>query len=110
MSDYILRQEAINEFCDYCIDKEWCKFRGHSCSAINNINAIPPADVRHVVYGNWVPDEFADYHWCKCSVCGVANKYIETIKRKGLPDFDMVSVRNFCPVCGADMRDSGGNS
>ena len=72
--------------------------------------AVVPADVRPVVRGEWLPYEFGDYHWHKCSACGVADKYIETIKRDGFTDVDLESVRNFCPNCGADMRNSESTS
>lgn len=49
VTDYISREAAILEFCDDCIDKKWCKRNGGSCSKINNINAVPAADVRPVV-------------------------------------------------------------
>ena len=49
MADYISREAAINEFCDGCMDREWCKIAGYSCSRINNINAIPAVDVVEVV-------------------------------------------------------------
>lgn len=45
MDDYISREAAILEFCDDCMDREWCKSNGESCSRIKNINAIPAADV-----------------------------------------------------------------
>lgn len=54
--------------------------------------------------GTWLPYEFGDYHWHKCSACGIADKFIETVKREGSPDVDVESVRNFCPHCGAKMK------
>ena len=49
--------------------------------------------------GHWLPYEFGDYHWHKCSVCGKADKYIETIGNGG----DLQAIRHFCPMCGARM-------
>lgn len=48
--------------------------------------------------GHWLPYEFGDYHWHKCSVCGKADKYIETIGNG-----DLQAIRHFCPICGARM-------
>lgn len=57
-----------------------------------------------MVKGKWLPYEFGDYHWHKCSVCGKADKYIETIKRANYPPYDMEARRNYCPACGAKME------
>ena len=77
------------------------------------LNAVPAADVRPVVRGEWLPYEFEikPYKygkplWVKCSVCGkpsqirnepYASKYsCETIMTE--------NILNFCRICGADMR------
>lgn len=52
-TEYISREAAIKQFCDDCMDREWCKSNGESCSRINNINAVPAADVRPVKHGEW---------------------------------------------------------
>lgn len=57
-------------------------------------------DVAPREIGHWLPYEFGDYHWHKCSVCGKADKYIETIDNRG----DIQAIRNFCPICGARME------
>ena len=101
MSDFISRQAAINIVCDDACDD--CPDGG--CDMYRRLKRLPSADVRPVVRGNWVPYEFGDYHWHKCSVCGVADKFIETVYRKGFIDNEMISVRKFCPNCGADMRE-----
>lgn len=44
-NDFISREAAIKEFCDDCMDREWCKSNGDSCSRIKNINAVSAADV-----------------------------------------------------------------
>ena len=57
--------------------------------------------------GKWIPFEFGDYHWHKCSVCGIADQYIITTIRTvngKETSTDIEAVRNFCPNCGADMR------
>ena len=56
--------------------------------------------------GNWQPYKYGDDTWHQCSVCGVADRYINIVKRDGYPDNRMVCKRNFCPNCGADMRES----
>lgn len=101
MDDYISREAAILEFCDDCIDKKWCKRNGGSCSKINNINAVPAADVRPVMRGKWkkrMEEKETPYYksftpiW-SCSECGT--EY----------DPSLCMTINFCPNCGADMRE-----
>lgn len=55
--------------------------------------------------GKWLPYEFGDYHWHKCSVCGKADKYIETVKRDNYAPFDSIARRRYCPACGAKMEE-----
>lgn len=59
----------------------------------------PTIDAEPIKIGHWLPYEFGDYHWHKCSVCEKADKYIETIDNRG----DLQAIRNFCPLCGAKM-------
>ena len=65
--------------------------------AMNALNAIPAADVRPVVRGRWVRSEDADDGYCSNCKCDMPMcredwewKYCET---------------DFCPNCGADMRE-----
>lgn len=95
MSEYIDRQavldeldEDIEEFveCDYALK-----------TAKKYIKKIPPADVRPVVRGRWIPftSEAAGDIWY-CSAC----------------DIGFAHRMDFCPNCGADMRggDADGNT
>ena len=54
--------------------------------------------------GTWVPFEYGDDTWHKCTACGVADNYIDIVRRPNNSIGRLVSVRNFCPNCGADMR------
>lgn len=92
MADYIDREAAMPDlFCEgvSCQD---CPFLIHSinggCRIADYIKAIPSADVKPVVHGKWIYNE----HTCReeCSVCGIRN---------------ISAFRNFCPNCGADMRE-----
>lgn len=71
--------------------------------AIETIEKQPTADAEPIRHGHWIPFDYGDYHWHECSVCGVADKYIETVHRDGFPDKDMESIRHYCPNCGAKM-------
>lgn len=54
--------------------------------------------------GKWLPFEYGDDTWHKCSVCGVADKYRGSAPRPNGEVAEWEYVRNFCPNCGADMR------
>ena len=84
MAEYIDRQavldeldEDIEEFveCDYALK-----------TAKKYIKKIPPADVRPVVRGRWKTTSI----YIKCLECG---------------KWFMLIPQNFCPNCGADMRE-----
>ena len=83
MSDYISRQAAIDVLAEgMCGDLE--------CKIHEKIKALPSADVRENVRGEWIDfghDFYGDYEY-KCSSCGMTANY----------------TTDFCPNCGADMR------
>ena len=89
MDDFISRKAAITTY----------KTFGHLNlrNVLEAFDAIPAADARPVVRGEWVVSR-TDYGWngaefpthCKCTECGREVPY---------QDKD-----NFCPNCGADMR------
>ena len=98
MTDYIPREAAIDAICRDCIDTLCCGV----CEDTDAIRRIPAADVRPV---KWIPDyDYTEYDYdgstplpeprkfqdgWQCSLCG---RY-------------MPSETNFCPNCGADMRE-----
>ena len=69
------------------------------------IKDIPSADRPQ---GEWVPFEYGDERWHKCTACGVADRYIEYVERPNGTTGKLVAIRNFCPNCGADMRERAG--
>lgn len=110
MTDYIKRQDAIDETCqDWCgcdnkdckhpfnparDDGPWCD----GCDGVESIKSLPPADVAPVVRGEWeITDAYP--HIVYCSVCykRFAQTHWAVWEDGSLP-------RNFCPNCGADMR------
>ena len=56
------------------------------------------ADVRPVVRGKWKVSVHKTYYDVSCSVCGI-NSFFQVDEK------DSVSYANFCPNCGADMRE-----
>ena len=93
MSDYISREEADHklEIAFLGLDK---RFYGEAKSLFNG---IPSADVRPNIHGHWgrrIVDNGFNADWV-CSECG-HREYTDFIHM------------NFCPNCGADMREPKG--
>lgn len=84
-----------NDKCCRSDDCASCKWR-ETKNAIRKIAAyLPAADVRPVRHGRWVKVHDEVCYWLACSVCGE-----EIPKRFGTDHYT-----NFCPNCGADMRE-----
>ena len=99
MADFIDREHLLTSFCAHCIesgtDGKQCKV---NCADVEIIKNQPVADVRENVHGVWKkktnPHLGHEYIW-HCSNCG--QDCMATIM--GKPKW------NFCPNCGADMRE-----
>ena len=65
---------------------------------IDAVAAIPAADVREVKRGKWIIETSRTYFEVRCSECGIKS-YVH------IEDEDTISYANFCPNCGADMRE-----
>lgn len=102
MAEYIEREAAIQYFKERSKD-----FIGHEpippalviMGCANEVDAIPAADVRPVVYAHWIkrPDFYLykiEKYTATCSSCGLMAGYNEA-KR----------FFHYCPNCGADMRE-----
>ena len=87
MAGYIEREKAIEAFNDPAVER----YYGDVCpeSVIHVIEQIPAADVQPVVRGRWITYPYMMGNTQYCSLCGenYGVKY------------------NFCPNCGADMRE-----
>ena len=74
-------------------------------SAQRVIANIPAADVRPVVRGKWIqttqPMGWRDEDCAECSVCG--EDFV--LDEWAMDEF--TNLMNFCPNCGADMREEG---
>ena len=81
MAEYIEREAAKQAV---------VKAVGARHSPFNAIVMLPAADVRPVVRGKWTRGDMPTYGGYKCSACGG-----NTVHYKA----------NFCPNCGADMRE-----
>ena len=69
----------------------------------HQIDSAPSIDIGRP-QGEWVPFEYGDERWHKCTACGVADRYIEYVERPNGTTGKLVAVRNFCPNCGAKMK------
>lgn len=102
MSDYIKREDAINELCNNCtvgtIEYGECRYMFNGeCKEARGIKDLPSADVVERKSGKWIKETtiglgVEHYHGWRCSECG------EHCYPKS----------NFCPNCGSDNR--GGNN
>ena len=98
MTEYIAREAALNFEVDVCADdaEEILAISKGFALAINYIKTIPAADVVKRRRGKWITSMgLIDVHHrvCKCDQCGNS---IISLRRL---------VVNFCPNCGADMRE-----
>ena len=93
MSDYISRDSVLALIQD---DREVCANPTRELSFIReDINTLPAADVREVVRGKWTLGHLpstsgGSYAVVQCSECNSQFPIWRT---------------NFCPNCGADMRE-----
>ena len=91
MSDYISRKDILN-----LVRIGYLVSNSNSRKIVDHINAIPSADVRENVRGEWVKEvkhhkddeQEYDYYEIKCSVCG-------TRPQKAW------ELTNYCPNCGS---------
>ena len=83
-------------------DKKACE----NAVAVYYIDTAPTIDVDRP-QGEWVPFEYGDERWHKCTACGVADRYIEYVERPNGTTGKLVAIRNFCPNCGARMKGAG---
>lgn len=87
MSDYIKREDALEQF-DYYDLSEYLttQIRGM-------LMDVPSADVAPVRHGRWVDDErYVDGYYANCSECGWQ---LDVKEERG--------YHNYCPNCGARM-------
>lgn len=95
MGDYISREAAIRIASGYC----------HPANIAEELSKLPAADVRPVVRGKWYWDnngmDWGIGAWL-CSVCKAMSPMWWNCD-KGSPMYK--SGHNFCPNCGADMRE-----
>ena len=102
MNDLISRQAALDiidaELSGWLTDGE----RLHLEGVGTGIECLPTIDP--VKHGKWIPFEFGDETWHKCTACGAADQYgtkhISHITGKA---HIVYSIRNYCPNCGARM-------
>jgi ribosomal protein L32 len=101
MSEYIEREKAFDAvFWQFCASSD--ETEAALNAAIEEIRAIPAADVRPLVRAKW---ELDSDKLPICSNCGeIALQRIFVKVPHLIQDVRMVKS-NFCPNCGADMRE-----
>lgn len=71
--------------------------------AIDKLREFLAENVKPVRRGRWVMDDYT--HRYRCSMCNAYQPY-DTIDADIIDYWDC----NFCPICGADMRNEEGNN
>jgi len=100
-TDYITKESALSCFHDW-IDRYGHEHTADEMVEYQRIENLPVTDVRPVVRGHYIGeyDGYADgnpvYDMWYCSECGCC-----------FEDWDEKPTYNFCPNCGADMREDG---
>ena len=91
MTDYISREAAIKRFNFAVLDCLGMDPTIRAGDIIKALESIPADDVRPVVRGKWQSweQDKPPCKWYSCDYCG----------------FHALSKSNFCPNCGADMRE-----
>lgn len=94
MSDYIKREDAAKILLqrrEFAKNQDWTQEVDLMELLCERLDAVPAADVRPVVRRWWIETK-TGFH---CSAC--------KSKAKGTKDGSLLS--NFCPNCGAEMRE-----
>lgn len=81
-SDCISRQAVLELIADYDLSMG---------QVVRGIHALPPVTPQEPRKGHWV---IKDKMWWVCSACGCQTRMMKKY-----------NVPNFCPACGADMRE-----
>ena len=111
MSEYISKQEAIEAFSDMSDGTPIT--HGDMISdttAVNVIKSIPSADVRENKRGHWIKINSGDEDFPEsivCDRCNHENSHLD-FNEHNEPIGKVFVTSNFCPNCGADMRETKG--
>lgn len=97
MAEYVERSKALDEIEEFIDLYEEESARRALMGAARYIRKIPAADVRPVVHGCWLDLTDCSNSGTYCSVCAkkIFNK----------PGPHKKKLTQFCPNCGADMRE-----
>lgn len=98
MNEYISKEDALNAMCRRCAINCPLNKCAEYRSLAEDIAAVIPADVNPVARGEWEEyDDWNDSNIYRCSNCGS-----EFMLEAGTPK---ENDYNFCPNCGAEMRE-----
>lgn len=102
MAEYIDRRAAQTVLCDACGNAACPRGLIPRCSYYERMQDIPAADVRPVVRGRWEKDSDKLDVCSKCGEIALQRVFIKLPEK--IVDLQMVRS-NYCPNCGADMRE-----
>ena len=98
MAEYIEREAAITKIREEGVYGSGYSNEEREDNVVDMIESIPAADVRPVVRGHIEEDENT-YLYCSECNCDITLAAYET------PNGNLILRPNFCPNCGADMRE-----
>lgn len=98
MADYIERQAAVSRFEQLKEQADTLRDKLYLDGVLAVIDALPAANVREDVQGEWLMPDYPICCAIKCSVCG---------ETEYLDDPEQYEYWRFCPLCGARMVGGG---
>ena len=113
MTDYISREAVVNAInstpftMSMFLNEDQCVGARQARDSLALIvkKSIPAADVRPVVRGKWIPDyDYAEYDYDGSTPLTEPLKFQDGWQCNLCGGY-MPSEANFCPNCGADMRE-----
>lgn len=106
MPEYISREEAIKELREVYENEyptasgDFDEYASHDMP--NVLRNIPAADVQPVKRGKW---DFQGYQLFKCTNCKEMFTQNQLEAMQNHKDCEECAFPNYCPNCGADMRE-----
>ena len=100
MAEYIEREAVLKCICSGCFegDMKGNGFCGLPCDDYQRISKLPAADVAPIRHGKWVGHDIGGGISIDNDACSECGSVFYQIAETGC-------VWNFCPNCGADMRE-----
>ena len=108
MSEYISREELIDRLRKTELSADQIRMLVYPREAVvRAIYDCPPADVRENIHGHWIKINSGNEDFPEsivCDRCNHENSHLD-FNEHNEPIGKVFVTSNFCPNCGADMRE-----